>query len=333
MKGVVHKLLFAVIIGLSHLASAGDSNITSSATKSVNAYSQHQQRPELLERINSNDILILENYALSLLERYPPESHQLVMLGAQNLVLSAVMKNLLDNDEYEHYVRDVTVNGLRSASKAMNAHDLNRIFGKIFPSAEELAGRQVVVVRVLNIGFSMYVISSLIDSFLKSRGITPLFDFIIDSRVIAYNLGSDHHDLITLDDFRKLFESRGVNISITHDPNYKRTLSCSDMSELQKQYAQYDIWSAAQFINSAEHFAVSAIRWFTELLSKVLAYDSLPVFHYQSLENHYTARKIEQWNGTPMNPHFEELVQLVYLKMATPVPSMKHNRKHHSYLH
>ena len=57
----------------------------------------------VLARISEETILATKKYSRELITQYPPSSHTLILLGAQNMLLSGTLASLLHEDEYEQY--------------------------------------------------------------------------------------------------------------------------------------------------------------------------------------------------------------------------------------
>ena len=210
-----------------------------------------EHRAVYLNRIAPKDVKVIEDYAASLLEDYPPEDHVLLLLGAQNLILSAVLKNLLGDDVYQDYVRDIPVRKMVSLVYSPEPARLEAVLERLFPSPDELKGRKPVVTRVLHSGFNVTNLTQPMDSFLRNDGILPAFDYLTGQPHFYY-VEEPGQDFITPDRFVNLMESQGIEIKIKNNPNYDNEPSFGNNRVLMQIYTQYEPWELYPLLKEGE---------------------------------------------------------------------------------
>ncbi len=143
--------------------------------------------------ISSQQIACYTNYAKALLRDYPPESHRLVMFGAQNVLLSGVLATMMPQEKIREYFRQLPLKRLLEYYFKVNKEtekpekDKNQgkaIFQKVMVKAiKAVAGhadeKQIILVRVLSWGLTASHVTSIMLEAQEIAGIKYGFDYLI----------------------------------------------------------------------------------------------------------------------------------------------------------
>ena len=143
----------------------------------------------------------MEIYASTLLNDYPPETYTLLLMGAQNVILSGILHNKVPDDIRETYLIDLTVKGLSSFYVDCQQDDTIRLFNELaFPSKEQMGDKLLVIVRVLQGGYTVESIITRLNRLFSDRGMKVQYDFfyapdrkpgvigLLDSLNVTYKL-------------------------------------------------------------------------------------------------------------------------------------------------
>lgn len=126
-------------------------------------------------------IKLMHRHASNLIEQYPPDENQLILLGAQNVILSAAIylahARSYSSNDFDNYVKIIPVQKLNKYTENNSVEKTTAMFSKILPSAENLSGRRPVVIRVLQSGLTVSNLTTMINNYWKHNNITPRFDY------------------------------------------------------------------------------------------------------------------------------------------------------------
>ncbi len=114
---------------------------------------------EAKPNISTQDEIILAAYdrAKEIIDLYPPEKYFVINLGMTTTAFSAAFRSMIPNPlDQDMYFRDLPLEELSSSTTAFNsARQFEQLVRKMVPDWVEETGREVVFVRVLQMGATM----------------------------------------------------------------------------------------------------------------------------------------------------------------------------------
>ncbi len=173
---------------------------------------------------SNKTILIMDDYAKNLIEDYPPESHMLLVLGSQNLILSAALYNQLGKGVFNDYVSVAPFSRLMEYLESSHQDKFDDFMLKVIPNQETLRGRKIVITRLLQSGINMIELSGRIKNYLDENGISSGFDFYFSC---------NKYDIY--DYFHHLQDS----VNIRYDEDYLESCAFNDYLESTFKYNIY----------------------------------------------------------------------------------------------
>ena len=125
----------------------------------------------------------MDQYSDRLLEDYPYDTHCLLLLGAQNVVLSGLLHNKVPEAIHESYLIDKPIRGLVNFYAESRSRKAEALFDEVaFPSKEQVGEKQLVVVRALQQGYTVRRTVTPLSQLLSQRGIMHQYDFFCSAK-------------------------------------------------------------------------------------------------------------------------------------------------------
>ena len=170
MKRLI-RILFVLLFLANSLLVYSESSISFSND-------QHNELKWLISNNFSDDtLLLMDSYADKLIESYPPESHMLLVLGSQNLILSAALHSKVGKEFFDDYVQVAPLSRLSDYLKHKRQDKVDIFLSRIIPEHEKLNSRKLIIVRLLQSGLNMEEVSGRVKGYLDEQGINSGFDF------------------------------------------------------------------------------------------------------------------------------------------------------------
>ncbi len=139
-------------------------------------------------RIHSQLITCYKNYAKSLIGDYPPESHRLVMFGAQNVLLSGVLATMMPLEKSQDYIRQLPFKRLSEyryqltygqSKEALYKATFQKVIVKAIKAViGDADGKKIILVRVLYLAATVKMVTKIMIEALGSAGIHYGFDYL-----------------------------------------------------------------------------------------------------------------------------------------------------------
>lgn len=129
---------------------------------------------EAKPNVSTQDEIILAAYdrAKEIIDLYPPEKYFVINLGMTTTAFSAAFRSMIPNPaDQDMYFRDLPLEELSSSGTIYNsAQEFEQLVRKMIPGWVEGSGREVVFVRVLQMGATMqYFMKDMATTNMKQR--------------------------------------------------------------------------------------------------------------------------------------------------------------------
>ncbi len=165
-------------------------------------------------RISSQLILGYQNYAKALLRDYPPESHRLVMFGAQNVLLSGVFATMIPQEKSRDYIRQLPFTRLNSYYYQHERNDCSMAAFQTFMVKAikavaddcDSGDKKIILIRVMSLGLTANEATETMMDARKKAGIHYDFDYLDPGSI--YDVY--RHSL-------QLLSKRGLRLRTAHD--------------------------------------------------------------------------------------------------------------------
>ncbi|MGI9275246.1 MAG: hypothetical protein ACR2PT_10435 [Endozoicomonas sp.] len=206
MKKLIKQLsVIGLILLFSGSINAGESGITDPLhdylMKHDPEYNLDRQLPL---QLSEEAIWYLADYASQLLDKYPPQEYQIVSLGAQNIVLNAILYAVGADELTSNYIRVLPVSNLFNFSYESDKDVKSKTYRALFINKKQLNGRQPVFVRILQTGLTVSILTEDINSHLFADNLDPIFDYFTSRELFSdYNFCAH------------------CKVNVTYNPNYK----------------------------------------------------------------------------------------------------------------
>ena len=127
---------------------------------------------------------------------------------------------------------------LKDAMENTSYEQQLQILTAILPSAYELSAKKVVIVRVLQRGFTICSATRPVDSFYKAQGIDVSFDYKAGTWQLLCLLNGGYTHFI--DALEKHFQAEGINIRMVYGRAYSSSGNYSfDIRDMADTFSQY----------------------------------------------------------------------------------------------
>ncbi len=177
--------------------------------------------------ISSPLIAGYKQYAEALLRDYPPESHKLVMFGAQNVLLSGVFATMMSQEQGRDYIKQLPLRRLGPYYYQLIESDLGKgVFQTFMVKAIKAAAvdvdadadtdcnsgsKKIILVRVMSVGLTVLTVTKPLVEARETAGIHYNFDYLAPVSAREYKY-SCLHSLSTQGVRLRFYEEMGKHV-------------------------------------------------------------------------------------------------------------------------